>query len=99
MKRKSNALGSGFIIDRSGLILTNNPVVEKADEIKIRLEIQQEYDATIFKLVRTAYSFQRLSFSDNASTANFSIVILLSAQKTLMVSISSSGRRTVRISV
>jgi serine protease Do len=47
MKRKSTALGSGFIIDRSGLIVTNNHVVEKADEIKVRLENLKEYEAEI----------------------------------------------------
>jgi serine protease Do len=47
MKRRSNALGSGFIIDRSGLIITNNHVVEKADEIMVRLEDLKEYDAKV----------------------------------------------------
>ncbi len=32
----SAALGTGFIIDESGLVLTNNHVVQGADEIKIR---------------------------------------------------------------
>lgn len=32
---KAMSLGSGFVIDSSGLILTNNHVVENADEIKI----------------------------------------------------------------
>jgi serine protease Do len=40
-------LGSGFIIDSSGLILTNSHVVEKADEIKVRLENLKEYDAEV----------------------------------------------------
>ena len=44
---KTHALGSGFIIDGDGLILTNNHVVEKADEIKIKIENGKEYDAKV----------------------------------------------------
>lgn len=44
---KTHALGSGVLIDDDGLILTNNHVVEKADEIKIKLESGKEYDAKV----------------------------------------------------
>ena len=44
---KTHALGSGFIIDEDGLILTNNHVVEKADEIKIKTIDGNEYDAKV----------------------------------------------------
>jgi serine protease Do len=44
---KTHALGSGFIIDNEGHILTNNHVVEKADEIKIKTMDGKEYDARI----------------------------------------------------
>ncbi len=44
---KTHALGSGFIIDENGLILTNNHVVEKADEIKIKTASGKEYDAKV----------------------------------------------------
>ena len=44
---KTHALGSGFIIDEDGLILTNNHVVEKADEIKIKTASGKEYDAKV----------------------------------------------------
>jgi serine protease Do len=44
---KTHALGSGFIIDENGLILTNNHVVEKADEIKIKTAAGKEYDAKV----------------------------------------------------
>jgi serine protease Do len=44
---KTSALGSGMIIDTEGLILTNNHVVEKADEIKIKTDLQKEYDAKV----------------------------------------------------
>jgi serine protease Do len=44
---KTHALGSGFVIDSDGLILTNNHVVEKADEIKIKTDSGKEYDAKV----------------------------------------------------
>jgi len=46
-KMKTHALGSGFIISKEGLILTNNHVVEKATEIKIKLLTGKEYDAKL----------------------------------------------------
>tara|TARA_Y100000590_G_scaffold121910_1_gene139594 strand:+ start:23002 stop:24420 length:1419 start_codon:yes stop_codon:yes gene_type:complete len=45
---RSNALGSGVIVDaRKGYIVTNNHVVEDMDEITIRLLDKTEYDAAI----------------------------------------------------
>ena len=46
-KMETHALGSGFVISSDGLILTNNHVVEKATEIKIKLLNGHEYDAKI----------------------------------------------------
>ena len=36
-RRKTSALGSGFIISQTGLVVTNNHVIEQADEILIEL--------------------------------------------------------------
>jgi len=44
---KQRSLGSGFIIDREGYIVTNNHVIEGADEIKVRLANDKEFDAKI----------------------------------------------------
>ncbi|MBW2433792.1 MAG: DegQ family serine endoprotease [Deltaproteobacteria bacterium] len=44
---KQRSLGSGFIIDREGHIVTNNHVIEGADEITVRLSNEKEYDAEI----------------------------------------------------
>jgi serine protease Do len=45
MKRQS--LGSGFIVSPDGYILTNNHVVDKADEITVKLYNQKEYKAKV----------------------------------------------------
>jgi serine protease Do len=44
---KQRSLGSGFIIDEDGYILTNNHVVEGADEIKVKLSDKHEFDAKV----------------------------------------------------
>ncbi|MCH2110334.1 MAG: Do family serine endopeptidase [Polyangiaceae bacterium] len=40
-------LGSGVILSADGLIVTNNHVVENADEVTVRLNDDREYSATI----------------------------------------------------
>ena len=45
--RRAQSLGSGFIIDKSGIIVTNNHVIAGADEIKVRLQDDTEFDAKI----------------------------------------------------
>ena len=47
MKRKSYGLGSGFIIDKRGYILTNQHVTENADEIEVTLSNGMEFEAKI----------------------------------------------------
>ena len=44
---KQPSLGSGFIIDESGFVVTNNHVIEDADQIKIKLKDEREFDANI----------------------------------------------------
>ena len=44
---KTHALGSGVVIGKNGLIFTNNHVVEKATEIKVKLDNGQEYEAKV----------------------------------------------------
>lgn len=40
---RQQSLGTGVIIDQEGFILTNNHVVEMADEIKVKLADEKEY--------------------------------------------------------
>ncbi len=44
---KQRSLGSGFIIDKSGYIVTNNHVIENADKIKVKLKGGDEFDAEV----------------------------------------------------
>lgn len=44
---KQRSLGSGFIIDKEGYIVTNNHVIEDADQIKVKLYDDKEFDATL----------------------------------------------------
>src|SRR5512136_1832177 len=44
---RQKSLGSGFIIDREGHIVTNNHVVDGADEVKVKLANGKEFDAKV----------------------------------------------------
>jgi serine protease Do len=44
---KQRSLGTGFIIDAKGFILTNNHVVEQSDEIKVKTVDNKEYFAEV----------------------------------------------------
>ena len=46
-KFQRRGLGSGIIVDSKGYILTNNHVVEDADEITVRLADGREFDAEV----------------------------------------------------
>lgn len=46
-EREARSLGSGFVIDSDGYILTNNHVVEEADEIIVRLSDRRELMAEL----------------------------------------------------
>jgi serine protease Do len=45
--QRQRSLGSGFIIDGDGSILTNNHVVENAQKILVKLSDEQEYEAKV----------------------------------------------------
>lgn len=46
-KRQAQALGSGFIVDAKGIVVTNNHVIESADQIRVTLSNDQTYDAVL----------------------------------------------------
>ena len=46
-KRKASALGSGFIIDSKGIVITNNHVIKGAEDIVVRVNGNKEYKAKV----------------------------------------------------
>ena len=46
-ERKSSALGSGFIIDEKGIVVTNNHVIQNAEDIIVRVNGDKDYKATV----------------------------------------------------
>ena len=46
-ERQSAALGSGFIIDEKGIVVTNNHVIQDAEDIIIRVNGDKEYKAKV----------------------------------------------------
>ena len=46
-ERRQGGIGTGFIIDKNGHIITNNHVVQDADKIKVKLKDEREFEARI----------------------------------------------------
>jgi len=46
-ERQAYALGSGFIIDEKGIVITNNHVIQNAEDILVRVNGDEEYKAKI----------------------------------------------------
>ena len=45
--REAHGLGTGFVVDRDGVILTNNHVVEGADEVRVKLSDDREFPGRV----------------------------------------------------
>ena len=46
-RRQAQALGSGFIISQDGVVVTNNHVIDEADEIRVTLANDRSFPATL----------------------------------------------------
>ncbi len=86
-ERQSAALGSGFIIDEKGIIVTNNHVIQDADDIIVRVNGDQEFKAKVLGAdplmdiavlqLETNEKFTPVAFgdSDNARIGDWVIAI------------------------
>ncbi len=85
--RKASALGSGFIIDKKGIVITNNHVIQGADDIIVSVNGDKEYKAKIIGTdplsdiavlqIETQDKFLPVSFgdSDNARIGDWVLAI------------------------
>ena len=46
-ERQINSLGSGFIIDAKGIVITNNHVIQNAEEIIVKVNGKKEFKAKV----------------------------------------------------
>ena len=74
-ERKATALGSGFIIDSKGIVVTNNHVIQGADDIIVSVNGAKEYKAEVIGMdpymdlavlqIKTEEKFEPVSFGDS----------------------------------
>ena len=74
-ERKASSLGSGFIIEEEGIVITNNHVVANAEDILVRVG-EKEYEANILGAdpymdiavikMKTKEKFKPVSFGDSS---------------------------------
>ena len=90
-ERKTNALGSGFIIDKDGIIVTNNHVIQGAEDIFVTVNGGKEYAAEIVGTdplsdiavlkIKSKQKFSPVKFGDSDNSAPFpSAVIVFGSQ-------------------
>ena len=69
---KQRSLGSGFIIDKEGYIVTNNHVVDNADKIEVLLKDEKKFDAEIVgRDVNTDLALIKIKSGRNLPVLNF----------------------------
>ncbi len=69
---RPQSLGSGFIINSNGLVVTNNHVIRRADEIEVQLSDERKYKAEIVGSdERTDVALLRIKDAKNLPSVSF----------------------------
>ena len=68
--RRAQSLGSGFIIDAAGIVVTNNHVIENADEISVILANDESFEAKVIgRDAKTDIAVLKIDPGDSKLTA------------------------------
>jgi serine protease Do len=71
-KKKTQSLGSGFIIDKEGIIITNNHVIQSAEGIFVKLTNGKEYEAKVLGTDPTSdIAVIKINTKDNLKAVTF----------------------------
>jgi serine protease Do len=106
---KQHGLGSGVVVSEDGYILTNNHVVENADEIKVQFSDEREFkakvigrddksDIAVLKVDAKNLAFANLANSDNIEVGDVVLAIgnpFGVGQTVTMGIVSATGRGNV----
>ena len=110
---RENSLGSGVIVSQDGLILTNNHVIDKASEIRVKLSDGREFkgtlvgadprsDVAVIRLEGKPTGLQALSLADSDRLRLGEVVLAIGSpfglsQSVSMGIVSAKGRADVHI--
>ncbi len=110
MTREQQASGSGVIISADGYIVTNNHVVDKADEVKVMLNNKKSYtakvvgtdpayDLAVIKIEAAGLPYLVYGNSDNAKIGQWVLAIgyPLNLETTVTAGIISAKARTLQL--
>ena len=112
-ERREQSLGSGVIVSKDGVVLTNNHVIDQADIIKVTLADGREFDAevvgkdpdtdiAVLRLKGKPENLHPLGFGDSSSLRLGDIVLAIGnpfgvGQTVTMGIVSAKGRADVGI--
>ena len=112
-ERREQGLGSGVIVSRDGIVLTNNHVIENADEIRITTSDNREYgakvlgsdpksDLAVVKLIGDTQNLKPIEIGDSSRLRLGDVVLAIGnpfgvGQTVTMGIVSAKGRANVGI--